>query len=567
MGDVNLTILDGGLGLVPTANAARTHLKIGVAPKGTVNTIQGVADLSTLTSTFGKGGRLVEAAALALQPLPDGTRPGPVYLMPANPSNYGIVGSSTKTAIGSGSTSGLSPTAIAFQEIRVKCAVGGALATATVQFSLDSGSTWSAAVATAAAVMCPVAPFVTFAFSAGTYNAGDTWTVSSADGTVTFSGTGTNGCTVTTASPVDAYNVIVVCTGGGALGAAQVTISLDNGNTTIGPVLVPASGKYAIPNTGVLLTFTNALVTGDAWSFTVTSASYSTTDLTNAMTAALADSRTWGFVHVVGPASTAAGANSVATTLQTSLDTAAGQYRYARGIVEFPTDTDANLLSAVGSTTAARVNPAAGYAYVVSPLSGRQYLMPSGFLVAARAHAVPVSEDLGRVATGALGGASLRATNTTLSTQRDESATPGLDAGRFSTLRSIIGLPGVYITAGRTLATPGSDYSLWQNGRVMDTACGIVRLALLPFLNTSLRVNSDGTLNEKDAGAIEAQCKAKLDAGLVTPGDASNAYVVVSRTQNILSTQTLAVSVRVVPLGYARTISVDIGFQNPAITK
>jgi hypothetical protein len=50
----------------------------------------------------------------------------------------------------------------------------------------------------------------------------------------------------------------------------------------------------------------------------------------------------------------------------------------------------------------------------------------------------------------------------------------------------------------------------------------------------------------------------------VNPGDASSASVVVNRTANILSTQILPVSIRVVPLGCAKTISVDIGFQNPA---
>jgi hypothetical protein len=415
--------------------------------------------------------------------------------------------------------------------------------------------------------MCPVAPFVTLAFSAGTYVAGDVWTVSAADGTVSFSGSGNNGCTISSVSPVDAYSVVVTCTTGGALGAAQVTLSLDGGNTTIGPLLVPASGKYSPPDTGLLLTFANPLVAGDAWSCSTTAAAYSTTDLTNAMTAALADSRTWGFVHVVGVASTASNANSVATTLQTQLDAAAAAYRYARGIVEFPTDTDANLLTAVAATQAARVAAAAGFAYVTSPISARQWLAPSGWLMAARASARPVSEDLGRVATGALQSASLSATNSALAKQRDELATPGLDAGRFTTLRSIIGRPGVYITSGRTLAAPGSDYSLWQNGRVMDVACATVRDALLQFLNSSLRVNSDGTINETDAQAIEAQCKAKLDAALVTPGDASAASVVVTRTNSILSTQELKVSIRVTPLGYARQITVDIGFQNPALSQ
>jgi hypothetical protein len=558
--DVTLSIRDNSLGILPPSSA-KAHLKIGAAPLGLVNTVFSIGDLSTLTATFGKGGDLVEAIALALQ------QGGPVYAVNVNPSTYGTPGAVTKTAAGTGSTSSLTVLAKPFAQLIVKVSTGGTLGVAAVVTSVDNGLTFGAPQLTAATLMLNMAPFVTAAFSAGTYTIGDYWTVAT-DGTVTFTGSGVNGCTLSASSSVDGYSIIVLCTAGGALGAAQFTYSMDGGNTYSGALLVPASGKYVVPDTGILLTFTNALVLGDAWSCTVTPASYTTTDLTNAMNAALADSRTWGFVHVVGPASTVAGAATVATTLDGLLTTALASYRFARGIIEVPTDTDANILTAFASTTSLRVAAVPGFAYLTSPLSGRQFLNPAGFAVAARAGAgaAQISDDLGKVANGALPSTSLTATNTALAKQRDESATPGLDAGRFTTLRSIIGRIGTFITKGRTLATPGSDYSLWQNGRVIDTACSITRDALLAYLNASLRVNSDGTINEKDAQGIEASVTSKLNAGLVAAGDASAASVVVNRTANILSTQTLPVSVRVTPLGYASNISVDIGFQNPALT-
>ncbi len=558
--DVSLTIRDNGLGLLPPSSA-KTHLKVGVAPLGLVNTVFGIGDLTTLQNTLGKGSDLVEAIALALQ------QGGPVYAVNANPSTYGTPGAVTKTAAGSGSTSTLTVTAKPFQQIIVKVAVGGTLGVATVQTSVDNGLTFGAAQLTGATLMVNVAPFITLAFSAGTYVVGDFWTIAT-DGTVTFTGSGQNGCTISAVSPVDGYNVIVTCTTAGALGAAQFVYSLDNGNTVSGALLVPASGKYVIPDTGILLTFANALVLGDAWSCTITGASYSTTDLTSAMNAALADSRTWGFVHVVGPASSVANAATVATTLDGLLTTAMNAYRFARGMIEIPVDTDANIINAFVATTSLRVAAVAGFVYVTSPLSGRQWLNPAAHVAAARASAATanISDDLGKVANGAVPSCGLTAANTALAKQRDEAATPGLDATRFTTLRTLIGRPGTYITKGRTLATPGSDYSLWQNGRVMDTACSIVRNVLLNYLNSSVRVNSDGTINEKDAQAIEAQTFSALAAGLVNPGDASSASVVVNRSANILSSQTLPVSVRIVPLGYASTISVDIGFQNPAIT-
>jgi hypothetical protein len=176
-----------------------------------------------------------------------------------------------------------------------------------------------------------------------------------------------------------------------------------------------------------------------------------------------------------------------------------------------------------------------------------------------------VSDDFGRVAAGGLTNCSFKATVTSLSSGRDEAATPGLDAARFTTLRSIMGRSGVFCTAGRSLANAGSDYQLLQYGQVMDVACFYARDTLLGYLNASIRVDKKtGYILERDAQAIEAQCLGVLNEKIVNIGDASSASVVVNRTTNILSTQTLIVSVRVVPLGYARAITVDIGFQNPA---
>jgi hypothetical protein len=41
--------------------------------------------------------------------------------------------------------------------------------------------------------------------------------------------------------------------------------------------------------------------------------------------------------------------------------------------------------------------------------------------------------------------------------------------------------------------------------------------------------------------------------------------VTVDRTENILSSRRLPVSIAIIPLGYAKFISVEIGFENPAL--
>ena len=477
----------------------------------------------------------------------------------------------TKTT--SAGASALTVAAKPFQPIIAKIAVGGVLATATVMFSTDGGLTFGPPVATAATLMCPQAPYVTFAFSAGTYVAADLWTVAT-DGTVTFTGTGNNGCTISSSSPVDGYSLLVSCIAGGALGTATFSFSLDGGNVWSGTLLVPASGKYVIPDVGLLLTFSGTLVAGEAWSCTIAPATYSGTDLTNALNAALPVLRQYGVVtgslHVVGPAATVAGAATLAATLQSLLTTAGSAYQYLRGLVEFPADTDANIANAVAAVGALQVGGCAGFAYVISPLNGRQMLASSAWLVAARlASSIAISEDLGYVERGPLSGASLSATNPALAVQRDESTTPALDAARLITLRTIAGLQGLYITNGRLLAPGGSDYTFLQYGMIIDVAAAAARRALLKYLNAKVRVNGPpkkagqpaiGTIYESDARSMENWVNQRMTEALVQPGDASQVQATASRTANVLSTQQLPWTVGVLPPGYTKYLPVSVGY-------
>lgn len=541
--NVTLNILDGALGIAPP-NTSGVHLKVGLAPLGIINTIQSCfgSDSKTLQSLVGRGGPLAEAASLCK---------GQVLLASVNPSTYGTVGAVTKVA--SNSTGALAIAAEPFTSIIGKVSTAGPVGTAKVQFSTDGGNTYGAPVLTASTVMCPQAPFITFAFAAGAYVVADFWTVA-VDGTVVFTGTGENGLTVSSVSPVDAYSVIVDVVTAGAFGTAQFVYSLDGGNTFSATITVPSAGTYVIPDTGLKLTFSSApLGNQDQWTCTVTGASYSSGDLTTCLNVVTAPSQQgYGFLHLVGAAASVAASATLAATVEGILDTAAANYRFVRALLEVPQDTDANIEAAFASTVAVRVNGCGGYETVVSPLNGRQQSRNIAWTTASRAAAVPVSVDLGRYADGPL-------SNITALT-RDENATPGLDASRFTTHRTFTGVPGVYVTTGRLLAAAGSDYSLWQNGRVIDVAATTTRLALLQFLNSSLRINPNGTINEKDARRIEDFATSALQTALTQPGDASAVQVIVNRTANILANQTLPVSVRVLPIAYSKIITVDLGF-------
>lgn len=556
--DVSLTIRDGALGIVPP-NSNNIALKAGACMLGTLNTLISVTDLPSLRSAIGNTGPVAEAAAVSLS-----QAGGPLYVVPVNPSTYGAPGTVVK--VGTGAET-LTVTAKPPVQVLLKFTTAGAAGSAQFQLSFDGGNTFGPTQTSAATLILGGYSFLTLAFGAGAAVIGDTFTYGT-DGTVTPGGgnTGTLSPTISSASVADAYQLVVSLTLGGALGTAQFTYSLDGGNTTQGPFLIPASGKYVIPDTGLLLTFAGTSTAGDLFTCACTAPTFSGSDLTTAFNAIILLPQTWFLFHVVGPAASAAAAATLAGTLDGLLATAATGFRFARGMVECPWDTVTNTDSVCSSAFAAVASTGGrtmvgGGTYVQnSPLKGHQLTRNSAWIVTARAAAVGPSTDCAQVNLGPIPGI--------VKLNRDENATPALDAARFCTLRTIIGKQGFYVTNARSLATVGSDYTFLVNGRVMDIFCPTFRTAALNFLNSPVRVDaSSGFILESDAGSIEGYIDGQCRAALTQPGYATGITITVNRNTNILSSGQLQITGRVVPFGYARSISGDLGFTNPALAQ
>jgi len=554
--DVTITIQDGALGQVPPS-VAGAQFKVGVCSAGLVNTMYTISDIGSAQAALGQG-PLVDAIAHTLS-----VAGGPVYAMPINPSSAGTAGSVTHTGPGSGTlTVSLAPA----QSIAIKVSTGGALATAQFQFSLGGGA-YSAPVLSSAGPWAYAVPgtLTTTTIAAGTYVLNDVYTISTL-GVITLVGSGPAASNVTqVSSPLDAYSVLVTMLAGGALGTATFNVSVDGGNTLVGgQIATPGGGKYAVPNTGVVLVFAGTFTLGDTYAFTTTNAGFSGSDVTSAYTVALASSILWGFSHLVGAASTSAGAATIAATVDTLMTTAQTAYRFTWTIVECPTsEADATVIAAFASFAGTRVMVCAGDVGALSPMNGRVLRRNNAWIVSAHISAIAAGEDAGFVgSTSPIKNVVSLYSNGTVTTW-DPTA---LDANRFTTMRTLPGKQGYFITNGNMMATSGSDFNLVQRRRVMDIACTVTRASLLNYLNASVRVNkTTGYIDERDAQQIEAKVNDALNAAIVATGFATAASVVLNRTTNLLSTNNEPVSVRVTPLAYLKTISVSIGFSNPAL--
>jgi hypothetical protein len=376
-------------------------------------------------------------------------------------------------------------------------------------------------------------------------------------------GAGNTGLSVLTltGTPLDSYVArVAVVTGAAnpAAGTAVVKYSLDNGQNYSGDIALPTTGVYPVPGTGISLNFSAAtLVAGDTYTFTSTAPGYDTTNLSAALDALLADPRTWFTVNIVGVPGTGTTA-SVAGTVATKLGAAQTAFRYSYATMQAADDVDATLITAQASITSDRLSIAAGFEYLTSVVNGLAYRRPAAWAQAVQAGLSEPHEDLARVRTGAIPAVQ--------GLIRDEARTPALDAVRYSTLRTHVGKPGHYMTNARLMSGPTSDYQYVQHRRVMDIACTNVRRNGLEYLNDSVVVDSTtGYIAESDARAIDANLTELLRAEVLSPGYVSDATVRVHRDVNILSTGRLVVTVRLVPLGYLKSISVDIGFLNPSL--
>ena len=422
--------------------------------------------------------------------------------------------------------------------------------------------------------------------------------------TVTTVGGGTSVVSVTGA-PVDTYYVKVLFASGGTVSAAGITfqVSLDAGRN-FGPLLsLGVATTFAIGVTGVSLAFAvGTVLAGQTATFGTVEPTWSTAGIQAALNAYQASQYAIsgvGSVHIVGACG---GAN--ASTIQTYLDNLANNYVYCRafvssrdasppaaygGTAEAETAWITSLQTDYSATQARRICPSAAYwnmptAFPNPASTGAPALRRSlAYAAAARQVQIPPQRHLGRVKDGSLANIVVNPLSDPQDgfIYHDERVNGGLDyiitsgGGRFMTTMTRTGLPGVYVTNPLSAAPLGSDYFLMPYGNVMDVFATIVHQVAQLVVDDDVRVNANGTIYENDARAIESliassvnavmfsQSMISLPVGAGPSAGASGAAIIVDRTVNIKSTNSVNFSGQIIGRGYVLTLNGSLSFQNP----
>lgn len=122
-----------------------------------------------------------------------------------------------------------------------------------------------------------------------------------------------------------------------------------------------------------------------------------------------------------------------------------------------------------------------------------------------------------------------------------------------------VGIAGSYINDSHCAIIVSSDYAYIENNRVIDKAIRGIYASVLPALNSPLQLNSDGTLADTTIAYFLSLAEVNLFQ-MIRDTELSAQQVNIDSTQNVLSTGKLVISVKLLPIGVARAIQVNIGF-------
>jgi hypothetical protein len=135
-----------------------------------------------------------------------------------------------------------------------------------------------------------------------------------------------------------------------------------------------------------------------------------------------------------------------------------------------------------------------------------------------------------------------------------------IDFKRYIFLRKLINVAGSYFNDSHTAIAKSSDYAYIENNRTIDKAIRGVYGDLIPNLNSPLTLKTDGTLQDSTIAYLTSQASQSVNQ-MVRDGEVSAVSVSIDPSQNVATTSIVIVTINLVPIGVARNITVNIGFQ------
>lgn len=135
-----------------------------------------------------------------------------------------------------------------------------------------------------------------------------------------------------------------------------------------------------------------------------------------------------------------------------------------------------------------------------------------------------------------------------------------LDTNRYLFLNNVVGVAGSYWNDSHTMDSPTSDYAAIESVRTMDKAVRGIRTYLTPELGGNVYIDPDtGKLQSYTVSHLETTANIPLEE-MEKAGELSGYKAEIDAEQDVLSTNTIEVNIKNVPVGVVRKFKVKIGF-------
>lgn len=382
-------------------------------------------------------------------------------------------------------------------------------------------------------------------------------------GEVTKTGTGGGSCTAA-GNPNNAFDIIVVFTGQGGFNTAVYKYSINGGYSYSNELTLPLTGVVEIPSTGVTLTFTQAqgeestsYKVGDKYTLSTTAPQMTNQNVLDAIGTLKNLKQEFEFVHIVGESQ-----KSLWAAVAAEQVTLAGTHHkpvffimeaYNKGTEESAQDYALRL-------EADRVGIANFDIQVVAARSlykrmdGVTKEINNAGIVCGLYAKAKLQQSIGETRTFGIAEEKMLE----LRPVGIEEHIRLLDTAKYLTFRGYTGLSGFYVTNARVMAPEGSDFRYAEDVRIKNKIIRETRKEAL------LNLQSDIDLEDVQ-GSLEAIAKfveAPLDE-MARAKEITSATITVPQGQDILTTETLQLTIRYVPVGHLREIVLDIGMTNP----
>lgn len=371
----------------------------------------------------------------------------------------------------------------------------------------------------------------------------------------------------------DDYEAAIRFVKDGTVAAAGIEYqwSLDGGRTWSAVTALGTATTITIPGSGgaKVKLGTGTIKAGDRVTFRCVAPRWTTEELGEALDALKNYGLPWEFIDLIGPLDADAH-----DTLDAALEemSSKGKERWAICHARMPhpgeskIDYQAAMAALKGQVSAGRrIAVSAGATKTLSSVSRRRYRRPFTFAVAPRISSVSEEINVAELDLGPLPGVQIRDANGNPD-EHDETVNPGLDDLGFLVARTWEGRTGVYVNRPLLFSPEGSDFTIIPYRRVANIFCETQRQYFEQRLHKPLRVSAKtGFILPTEAVEMERGAMARLRTVLLAKPKASAVSVVVSRTDNVLSTKRITVTSRLVPLAYPEGFDITQSFENPAV--